>query len=36
MSEERNKLFDVRLDDHNFVARNPKWGMNAASPSMTC
>ncbi|MGB0631396.1 MAG: UPF0262 family protein [Alphaproteobacteria bacterium] len=24
MSEERNKLFDVRLDDHNFVARNPE------------
>ena len=24
MSEDRNKLFDVRLDDHNFVARNPE------------
>ena len=24
MSEERKKLFDVRLDDHNFVARNPE------------
>lgn len=24
MSDERNRLFDVRLDDHNFVARNPE------------
>ena len=24
MSEERNRLFDVRLDDKNFVARNPE------------
>lgn len=24
MSDERNRLFDVRLDDRNFVARNPE------------
>lgn len=24
LSEEHNKLFDVRLDDHNFVASNPE------------
>ena len=24
MSEERNKLFDVRLDDHNFFPTNPE------------
>lgn len=24
MSDERNRLFDVRLDDRNFIARNPE------------